>query len=145
MSLRADIIPLIDEVLEITGPDELDIRPSRLTIRTRTWSGGRVGDGTTEDSDLELPQKYRIREVTSREIATSGGRFEVGDVRVKVTPSDGAGTGYTTEQLAPTVEKGTEVIYILTGQLNGEYTRVELTSDRAFRRELVLRRTRRTP
>ena len=146
MSLRTRLIPLVERCRAITGSERLDQRPSRLTIRTRTWSGGRTGDGTATDSDLELPQHYKIKELSVREIASSGGRFEIGDLRVVVTTRDDyTDTGYATAQLAPEVSKGTEVIYLLSGQIEGEYSRIALTSDRPYRRELVLRSTRRTP
>lgn len=150
MTLRDDLLPIVDAVRAITGDLQLDQRPSKLTIRTRVWSGGRIGVGSSSDSELELPQHYKIREVSSREVAGSAGRLEIGDLQVVVTPqsTDGNGftTGYTAEQLAPVFSApGSEAIYIVSGQINGEYSRIDLRRDRPYRFVLTLRRTNRTP
>lgn len=146
MTLRTDLLPIVEAARRLTGSAVLDQRPSQLTIRTRTWSGGRIDDGTATDSDLVLPQHYKIKELSSREIASSGGRYEVGDLRIVVTPQHDGNEGYSAEQLAPSVTaRGVEVIYIVSGQIQGEYSRIDLKRDRPYRFELVIRRSKRSP
>lgn len=137
------MLPVVDRLRGLTGPTRFDVQMTQLTIQRRNWSGGRVGRGSAQvQSELVLPRKYRIREIRSAEIASSGGRYEAGDVRVRVTPASDEGTGYTAEQLAPTgLQEGQETRYILTGGIEGDYARIELKTDRAFSYELVLRRT----
>lgn len=104
------------------------------------------------DVDLVLPRHYRIRQVSSQEIASTGGRYEAGDLIVEhITPSDGMGNGFTPLQLKPRpATNATEVIYLITSSLDtdgidGEYSLRELRSWRPFTFDLVLKRTERTP
>lgn len=147
MSLRTALLSIAEAARSISGPTGVDIRTNQLTIRTRTWSGGRVRLGTPTDSDLVLPAHYPIREVNSQELNSSGGRYEIGDIKVAhITPSDGAGVGYTPAQLKPAVTaNNVEVIYIINGPSAGEYGIVELNTMRPFSYTLILRRSSRTP
>jgi len=146
MSLRTDLLPVVDLLRGLTGPDVLDIRTAQLTIRTRTWSGTEVGEGTPTDSDLVLPKNYRVDSLTTKEIASSGGRFS--DDAVKVGPITPAfdGGGYTPEMLNPgATADNVEVIHILTGQVNGNFRLASLLTERPFSYIMVLNRRRDTP
>jgi hypothetical protein len=146
MSLRTELLPVVDDLRGLAGPDGFDVRTSQLTIRTRSWSGGKRGIGPKTDSDFPLPQKYKIRELTMREVAGSGGHFEMEDVRVgPITPLDVDGGGYTIEQLAPDGRTGIETIYVISGDLSGEYTRIDFDRTKPFSWYLTLRRRRTTP
>lgn len=97
--------------------------------------------GTYTDSDLVLPARYKIKPITAGQVYSSGGQYEIGDILVDhLTPSNGAGTGYTVEQLAPTVTTdNVEIIYVITGEHPGEYARVEMRSYRPFTYQMILR------
>lgn len=138
---------LIDELRDLTGPSEFDIATSQLTIRTRTWTGGRRGaPGGYSDSDLVLPQKYKIRQPSSKEIGASGGRYTESTVIARVVPPGDGGTGYTIAQLdPPRSSDGVETIYVISGALAGEYALESINTDRPFRYELVLTQRRTTP
>jgi hypothetical protein len=143
MSVRDGWKKLADTVKGITLPSSLDTRPHRLVIRTRTWSGEVIGSGSYTDSDLVLPQKYRIRGITSHDIISSGGRFQMGDVKVSgITQQTSDGTvGYTADQLLPNVAApNVEVIYILIGNDDGEYDLISLEGYKILSWEMVLRR-----
>jgi hypothetical protein len=152
---RTAILAAIDaatNVLRTTlpgGQPGLDLCPSTVTIRTRVWSGGKVGLGTTSDTDLVLPNKFFLRQVTTRDIDNSGGRYEAGDLMVSgIVPNDpanGPTEGFSEAQLAPVGAEGTEIIYFITGQHEGQYTRVALESVDPFEYRLVLSRLRTTP
>lgn len=151
MSFRQSILAPLDSVRSILGPDGLDMRRTTCTIRTRSYpSGRRNSRDPYVDSDLALNPWYRIRQVTTREVATSGGRLQSGDVIIEqITPSDGNGVGYTQDQLAPPVPKdGADVYYVLQSEdpsdgINGEYTRREIRRDANLHFVLILtRRTR---
>jgi len=142
MSIRTSLIKLVDRYRALTGPDHFDLRTNQLTIRTRRWSGGQVELGDPIDSDLVLPAIYPVRYLTAHELRTAAGRYELVDILVDhITPSDGNGTGYTQEQLYPTVtDNGTEIIYILTGTHAGEYRCMDIRTYRPFTYQLVIRR-----
>lgn len=144
MSFRTALNKTIANIKVITGPTRLDIRPHQLTIRKRTWSGespGQIGS-TYTDVDLVLPQIFKIRQVNIHEVAESGGNYQTGDVIVEhITPSDGAGTGFTPTQLRPLITgDNQERLYVITGDggLAGTYNLLELRSWRPFSYDLVL-------
>ena len=124
----------------------MDQRPHRLSILTRTWSGGHKEAGEASEAELVLPQHYVVRQVTTREIASSGGRYEMGDVIVEgITPEyvgrDGEPRGFSPLALSPLVTvNGVEILYRLTGPHEGDYQLVELQSWRPYAHHLVLRR-----
>ncbi len=141
MTFRTGILAAVDAIRGIAGPSGFDIRTSRVTVRTRTWSGGRRDLGTKTDSDLVLNQYYKIRDLNGREVSGSGGRYSTGDILVDhITPSDGT-IGYTAAQLAPLVTSdASEILYVVTGADPGYYGLVELLTHRPFTYQLVLRR-----
>lgn len=120
------------------------IRTNQVTIRTRTWSGAKVRYGTSSDSDLVLPARYPVRDVSTMNTFTSGGFYELEDLLVDhITPFDGGSVGYTPEQLHPVVTTdNVEVIYILSGPDAGHYSCVSLITTRPFTYQLVLRKYR---
>ncbi len=112
----------------------------------RTWATGKAGDGAYSDSAITISPNPKMREVSTHDIAGSGGRYEQGDLAVgPFTPAftgPPAG-GYTPDQLQPPVppgSRGVEVIYTVTGPDAGQYTSVTSSRDRPMRYSLVLRR-----
>jgi hypothetical protein len=147
MSIRSALLKVADKVRALPSRPSWDVWPTSLTIRVRTWEGGRIGtEGGTTDVDLVISPKPRVKDVSQREIAGSGGRYEAGDVRVGPITPQYAGGGYTPAQLAPPVgSNGVEVLYVLSGGISGEYGRVDLQTDHSLSYWLVLRRKRSTP
>ena len=157
MSLRTRMLPVFERLRALTGPTRFDIRPTGLTVVTRRWTSGTVGvdpaDPSTPaymDARLELPAVYKARQVTTREIASSGGRYEAGDVRVgPLTPAfvraDGSTGGVSEAQLKPDGDEGTEILYELVGAHAGEYALLGLVSTAPFGWWLVLGRRETTP
>lgn len=147
MSIRSSALKLATKLRALPSSPGVDIYTTSVTIRTRTWAGGRKGaEGASTDVDLLLTPRPKVREVSQREIAGPAGRYQAGDVRVgPITPANAAG-GYSEAQLAPTASaSGTEILYVLAGGITGEYTRVDLQTDKALSYFLVLRRKRSTP
>lgn len=152
MSLRTALLRVADRVRAISGPTRLDQRPHQLTIITRTWSGGYKGTGTATESAVLLPPHFPIRQVSTREIASSGGRYELGDVAVDnitpeyIDPRDGQTKGFNPNVLNPVVTRnGIEIVYRIAGPHAGDYQLVELQSWRPYSYRLVLRRRIDTP
>lgn len=149
MSFRTSLLASIDQIRSISGPTALDIRTNQLTIRKRTWSGSVLREGTSTDEDLVLPARYPIRLLKEAEVSSTGGTYEVGDISVNhITPSNGAGTGYTQAQLDPPVtEDNVEIRYIISSTHPGdglghagEYILIDCQTYRPFSFKLILRR-----
>lgn len=147
MSFRKDILEIANDIRRDV-PAGLDLRQqNKLEIIRRVWAGGKPGsDGGKSDTTLELVERYKVRQLSTREIAGSGGVFETGDLRIgPITPSNGAGVGYTVAQLAPDGGGNVEVIYKLSGPHAGEYRRIALETVSDVSWFLVLRRTLKQP
>lgn len=158
MSLRTRMLPVFDRLRGLTGPSRFDIRPTSLSVITRLWSSGAVGvepDDATQpaytDARLDLPAIYKVRQLSTREIASSGGRYEAGDVKVgPITPSyanaDGSVGGVSEAQLKPVAaDSATEILYELVGAHAGEYALIGLVSTGPFGWWVVLGRRETTP
>lgn len=138
-----------------------EYRTVQLTIRVYVWPGDRVGSGGEPElvSELVMP-KYRVRELSSREIMANPGRYKRGDVRVRdisppYTKSDGTPGGYTIEQLDPqktwespdfaTPVRNRRVDYVLTGEVAGVFSLLDLETSNITSWNLVLSNTRDSP
>lgn len=151
-SVRECLLPAVECLRAIRGPDVFGTVTSQVTIRKRTWSGGRRKKGKASDEDLVLPQRYTVEELPSRDVTSSGGRYSPGDLRVVVTPAFDTGGGgefdkggFTVKQLAPLVPTGTEIIYVLEGGVSGDFKRVDIRSHKPFRYTLIIRRVADSP
>lgn len=142
MSFRTDLLATVAAARALSGPAFVDIRTNQLTIRTRTWDGPYKRQGTYVDSDLVLPAHYPIRHVTGQEVDGSSGRYQLEDLLVNhITPSNGAGAGYTRDQLDPPVaEDRIEILYVVTGPEKGIYSLIDARFERPFTYQLVIRR-----
>jgi hypothetical protein len=150
MSLRSSALKTANILRSLASKPAIDIYTTSVTVRRRTWTGGRIGaEGGKSDDDLVLTPRPRVRELNQREITGSGGRYTAGDVKVgPLTPAHDAnpGVGYTEAQLAPIAPtSGVEILYVLEGGITGHYSRLDLQTDRAFSYWLILRRKRATP
>jgi hypothetical protein len=151
-SFRASLLPALEQVDRVVH--ELDLAPTAIDIITRKWSGGRKRVGVAGDTVLPLPRWTVVAEVSNREVAQSGGRFTMGDLRVGPIRPHFKGNacliyngGFTIDQLRPTVtDESTEIIYrarqehgMGTGW-SGDYYLVELTRDDPLEFYAVIRR-----
>lgn len=145
MTLRDDLLPVVDDLREL--PDEFGLRRYSVKIRRRAWSGIKPGQGTPTDVDVEIQPRPKVREVTTQEIADSGGTWRQGDFKVdKVTPHyvDGLVTGgYTPSQLNIRPSGiNQDVCFILTGDEGPfECQLIEIHFERSFTYWMVVRRT----
>lgn len=154
---------LADRIRAYATPTTLDDRegydvyPNQVEVITATWEG-RIGDPdlTADEESLELLPRPEVKEVSSREVLSSGGRYTASDLRVgPITPAyDGPPAGgYTPAQLRPvaadnTVTGGatsTQVFYRLTGPLGGEYEIVDVKTEDPLEYWVTLRRKLSTP
>lgn len=129
-------------------------RASQVTIRTRVWSGGRLGVGTPTDTDLVMPRRWPVKQLSQREVAGSGGKYNDGDIRVSdISPAyvSHGGGGFSPQQLDPSMLfpkpcNDTEILYLLDGDQTGIFSLASLdTSSDPTAWSMVLRNTRLSP
>jgi hypothetical protein len=142
MSVRTELLVTADEARALRGPAGVDIETVNVTIVRRTWAGGRRGSGAPTDvAVVTLPIYYKIRQVSERLVASSGGLYTMNDIKVgPITPSFSGG-GFSPADLKPVGLTGQEIVYVLSGALVGEYALINLDTTRPFRYTMILRRT----
>lgn len=149
MSFRTIFCDVADTLRALTGPNTFDIRTTQVTIRTRVYANGRRGSQTAyTDTDLVIPAIYKVQQIKTKEVAESGGLFEMGDIKVGPITPRGDTLGWTEAQLQPKpATDGVDIIYVLTGNAGhaGEYSRVHFDSTKPFSYFLFLRRRNTTP
>lgn len=107
-------------------------RQYRVIIRRRAWSGGVPGQGTATVTDLEILPRPRVRSLSPKEVAESGGTYQDNDFMIdRITPPFTATTsgGYTPARLnIRPANRGEDVAIMLIGdegtlecQLVGKY------------------------
>ena len=110
MSIRDDLIPVVDEIRGSVVDEVAGLRLHTVVVRVRTWSGGRPGLGTATDVDVELAPKPRVRPVPERWINGEGGRYQAGDRTV-----DRISATYDRADLKPTADTDEQVLYLVDG------------------------------
>ena len=102
-----DFRQLADELRAIPSDPTIDVRPTRVFVRTRTWSSGRIQTGSPVVTDLELLPIPPVR-------ATAGDPSMVVGPITPAYPGPPSG-GYTPAQLNPADSAGTESVHVLLG------------------------------
>ena len=104
MQFRESILPGLEAADRVTAI--LDLAPVQAAVVTRKWSRGQMKRGTPGETEVRLPEWITVKAMSVREIAQSGGRFEVGDLKLgPLRPKFGYG-GFTLEELDPSVSDG---------------------------------------
>lgn len=112
--------------------DTIGLRPTIVTVRTRTWTGTDARLGTYTDSDLVLSPTPKVTDL-------GNGAINIGPI----VPQHARG-GYTVAQLNPVAGLAeaapTEILYVVDGP-NGtfNYTLVSLETRKPFRYMLNLK------
>lgn len=157
MSLRDDLLPVLDEVRGLAG--ELGLRTITVTVRVRVYSAppGVVGAAVTSTTSTTLTPTPRVRParvqrddeaVVDGPFTDSTGqprllRYEVGPI----TPAYPGG-GYTVASLMPSDDLTRRVTIVLAGGQHGdgeEYSVVRVDDTKPFRVMLTVERTRQGP
>lgn len=137
MTIRDEIIPLIDSVRRDVVDVQAGFRLHTIQTRLRVWDGGEVGRGTPTDTDVTLDPVPRWREPTPRERSAEPGRYQDGDVIVtKISAT------YTEDDLTGgALGAASEWFWLV----DGEPYRVASVHERIFEWRVHLRRMRRRP
>lgn len=145
MTLRDNIQ---SKVLQKTRPllASLGFRPNSLAVVVRTWTGKPGTTGVTyTDLSTDLFPIPKIRKMSTDEVASSGGKYQAGDLVVtRLSPKHATG-GYDPEDLRPALAQHQELLYVTTGPDAGEFELRDFDSSKNFEYVLVIRRRRTTP
>jgi len=124
-SIVNDILSITDEILGLR--DDLGAIKHHVFIITRTWSGVEIGDGTPNDSNVQiLPTPYLVDYSHSLRIR-EGGKIKEGDIILKMVSKQ----SYPDENTinCKVNDKKTEKYYYINGFL---YEVISITSDYVY-------------
>ena len=117
MAFHDTLLPMIDRIRGIPG--KLGLCDITVTVRVRKWDEGQVGLGDPTDTDTPIlvgqNQNPKVRRVSYKETVAGGGRYQEGSYKVGPLTPQFAGGGVAFSDIAPPVQPGTEVYYILKG------------------------------
>ena len=123
------------------------ITTTAITVVIRTFDK-RAGVGIYHDEEVAVLDHYPVRELKAREVASSGGLYQSGDIKIEqITKPITTGGGWTEAQIKPALEfdaktQDKRVLYLATGDIKGAFALVDLKSDDIASWSMVLRRTR---
>lgn len=91
-SLGTDLLDVLDDIRGIPG--ELGLRPYKVTVIVRTWTGTRPGVDASTSTDtpavitVDIGQQHpKVRQLTDRDVIASGGQYTDRDFRIgPITP-----------------------------------------------------------
>ena len=164
--LGGDLLDLVDDLRGIPG--ELGLRPYKVSVVVRTWSGSRPGVDASTSSDAPKvigvdvgTQSPRVRQLTQREIIASGGAYNDQDLKIgPLTPpfvvtGDAPYQGATADNSSanifdpPTQIAATEVFFKIEGRnmpAGGRwYKKIGQDLTRPLHYEFTVRNTGETP
>lgn len=99
-------------------PTTTGIRSAQLTVRVLRRSGSMLDGSATIAEDKVIASRagdrYKMRELSSKEIVAGGDLFENGSIRVGPITPPYAGSAFTKEDLFPPSSAGQEVFYGVT-------------------------------
>lgn len=102
-------------------PTEHSLRTVTLTVRIKTWSGPQVRSGTATTTNTVIngaAGRYKVRELTVKDVVVSGGKYQEGQLRVGPMTPPYPGGPFTAAELIPPkpAGQGQEVYYGLTDE-----------------------------
>ncbi len=115
MSLRDELLPLIDELKGIAG--ELGFRRYQVWVRTTTSAGPRSGIGAKSSSDTRLlvgGQDPKVREMKRKDLV-SGSPYIDAEYEIGPLTPEFAGGGVAASTIDPPRVGSTEVYFLLKG------------------------------
>ncbi len=76
MSLRDDLIPIVDEIRADIVDTEVGLRLHGVSRVARTWTGTQRGAGSPSDATTVLAPVPRVRPPHPRLVAAAPGKYE---------------------------------------------------------------------
>lgn len=117
MSLKDDLLPLIDSLRAIPG--ELGFRPYQVWVRVTTYAGPRVGVGAVSVTETQLlvgGQNPKVREVKNKDVVAGTSEFTSATYDIGPLTPTFSGGGFGASTLDPEkTSTPTTVLYVLKG------------------------------
>lgn len=123
-TFRDSFLPKLDKI-RAGIPSKIGIRLVSLTVRTKDWSGARVGQGTKTVTDTviggPMGTRYKISVVSTKDVVASGGRYQAGQYKIGPITPPYPGGPFTVDQLIPPKLSGQarEVYYAISDDVDG--------------------------
>lgn len=130
MTLRDDLQPTVDNARALVAG--FGLRPRTVIVRSRVWSGGKLGAGAAADTDLTISPAPKVREPPARWISDAPGRYEAGDIVVEKVSRT-----YAESLLTNPVTPGHELLFVVDGR---EYRLIDAPTLLSWGWSLHLRR-----
>lgn len=119
MSFVSSFKPTLD-ALRTNIPSTYGIRSATLTVRTVRFEGDYLTGGQSVMTDTAITGptggRYRVKDVSTKDVVASGGQFQHGAIRVGPITPPHPGGAWTAEDLIPSSASQQSVIYIVTDQ-----------------------------
>lgn len=130
--MREKLLPVVARLRGIADT-RMGVRPFALYVRRSTPDDGRGGRGASWSVvDTLVAERPRVRGVNARDLVTSAGRVQVGDLKLdRITPrneADTIGTAAEDLDIKPTAP-GEKVCFVLAGPGLPEYVPADLEAD----------------
>lgn len=133
MSLRDDLIPLIDDVRDEVVDGVAGLRLHTVATRLRTWSGASRGLGVATDVDTPIAPKPKVIDEPNLRVS-EGGRYEDSDRVVEKISAT-----YTEAQLTGSAATALQEFFWL---IDGQPYRLVSIEEKYLGWRIVVRRTR---
>jgi len=116
MSLKDDLLPLVDNLRSIAG--ELGFRDYEVYVRTVTYAGPRMGPGAQSVSETRLlvgGQNPRVKEVHRNALAAGASEFVDAEYDIGPLTPEFASGGISNSLINPERSPSTVVSFVLKG------------------------------
>src|SRR4051812_8934762 len=117
MSFASSFKPKLDRIRSRI-PSSFGIRSISITVRVVTTEGSLLTTGYSTVVDTPIRSisgdRYKVKDVSPRDVVSSGGQYQTGAMRVGPTPPPFSGGGFTKADLIPPSGQGREVFYGVT-------------------------------
>lgn len=108
MSLRDELIPIVDDLRAEVVDVVAGLRLDTVTVRHRQWLGGQIGRGSYTDTDTVLAPRPKVGEPEPRRNAGAAGVYEEGDLKVSRISLT-----YSRAELGEGPSAATEVVWLI--------------------------------
>jgi hypothetical protein len=119
LSFIPGFLPTLDKI-RAGIPSARGIRSVTLVVRKTLMSGSMIDNPSVSSTDTVIKSisgdRYKVREMSTKDVVASGGKYQSGSLRVGPMTPPFPGGGFTKDDLIPPSAKGQDVLYGITDQ-----------------------------